>query len=355
MVHCVQLLQSLARNVRVDRRRRDVGVTEQELDNAQIGAMVQQVRRECMAQDVRRQRSRWNAGRHRVALDQRPERLPRQGPLALREEYLVSFARAGQCGTNFAQVTRKPGDRFVAEREVTPAEYAEAARRLDRTLDEVKLGDPVETHIHGRTGVGQRVETSLLDGVLAMQAGRVFWAESAEPPAAVRDLLGDRVSRIYPTREGHLYLYVELPKFWRGLCRTLGLEAWLADPRLRTMVGRHTHKAELIAVITERLAAETAAVWEARFTEADVPCTRVRSVPEILVDPQALFNGALATVEDPALGPVRLLGVPVRLLGTPGAPAGPPPALGAHTDAILAEAGVAAAEIARLRQTGVVR
>ena len=207
----------------------------------------------------------------------------------------------------------------------------------------------------GQTGRGQRLETSLLDGVLAMQAGRVFWAEAAERPEAVRDLLGDRVSRIYATRDGHLYLYVELPKFWRGLCRTLGLEPWLQDPRLQTMVGRHTHKAELIAAITERLAAGTAAEWEARFTAADVPCTRVRSVPEMLVDPQALLNGALATVQDPVLGPVRLLGVPVRLRDTPGAPAGPPPRIGEHTDAILTEAGVPAAEIARLRQAGVVR
>jgi crotonobetainyl-CoA:carnitine CoA-transferase CaiB-like acyl-CoA transferase len=207
----------------------------------------------------------------------------------------------------------------------------------------------------GGSGVGQRVETSLLDGVLAMQAGRVFWAEAAEPPEAVRDLLGDRVSRIYPTREGHLYLYVELPKFWQGLCRTLGLEAWLDDPRLATMVGRHAHKAELIAAITARLATRTAADWEARFTEADVPCTRVRSVPEMLVDPQALLNGTLASVQHPTLGPVRLLGVPVRLTGTPGAPAGPPPAVGEHTDAVLAEAGMPPGEIARLRQQGVVR
>ena len=207
----------------------------------------------------------------------------------------------------------------------------------------------------GQTGVGQRIETSLLDGVLAMQAGRAFWAEAKEPPEAVRDLLGDRVSRIYPTREGHLYLYVELPKFWAGLCRTLGLDAWLDDPRLRTMVGRHTHKVELIRSISERLATRTAAEWEARFAEADVPCTRIRSVPEMLVDPQALINGTLATVQHPALGPVRLLGVPVRLAATPGAPAGPPPAIGEHTDAILREAGIPATEIARLRQAGVVR
>lgn len=206
-----------------------------------------------------------------------------------------------------------------------------------------------------RTGRGQRLETSLLDGVLAMQAGRVFWAEALEPPEAVQDLLGDRVSRIYPTREGHLYLYVELPKFWAGLCRTLGLEAWLDDPRLQTMVGRHAHKAELIATITERLAARTAAEWEARFTAADVPCTRVRAIPELLRDPQAHATGTLATVAHPTLGPVRLLGVPVRLDDTPGAPAAPPPAVGEHTDAILAEAGLAPAEVARLRELGVIR
>ncbi len=206
----------------------------------------------------------------------------------------------------------------------------------------------------GRTGTGQRIETSLLDGVLAMQAGRAFWAEATEPPEAVRDLLGDRVSRIYPTRDGHLYLYVELPKFWTGLCRTLGLDAWLDDPRLQTMVGRHTHKAELVRAISERLAPRTAAEWEARFAEADVPCTRVRSVPEILVDPQALQNGTLATIQHPALGPVRMLGVPVRLTDTPGAPAGPPPAVGEHTDEILAEAGVSVEEIARLRRAGAV-
>jgi crotonobetainyl-CoA:carnitine CoA-transferase CaiB-like acyl-CoA transferase len=207
----------------------------------------------------------------------------------------------------------------------------------------------------GRTGEGQRVETSLLDGVLAMQAGRLFWAETLEPPEAVRDLLGDRVSRIYPTRDGHLYLYVELPRFWEGLCRTLGLAAWLEDPRLATMTGRHAHKAELIARITERLAAATAAEWEARFVAADVPCTRIRAMAELLVDPQAAANGTVAGVHHPALGPVRFLGVPVRLDATPGQAPGPPPELGADGDTVLREAGYSEREVARLRAAGAVR
>ena len=106
------------------------------------------------------------------------------------------------------------------------------------------------------------------------------------------------------------------------------------------MKGRHAHKAELVRAITERLAPHTAAEWEASFEAADVPCTRLRSVPDILADPQALAIGALATVHHPTLGPVRMLGVPVRLTDTPGAPAGPPPAVGEHTDDVLAEAGL---------------
>ena len=62
MVLRVQRLQPLARDVGVDRRGRDVGVAEQHLHRAQVGAVVQQVGREGVAQRVRRQRRR-DAGR----------------------------------------------------------------------------------------------------------------------------------------------------------------------------------------------------------------------------------------------------------------------------------------------------
>ena len=154
--------------------------------------------------------------------------------------------------------------------------------------------------------------------------------------------------------DGHRDPYVELPRFWDGLCRTLGLEAWLEDPRLATMTGRHAHKAELIARITQRLAAATAAEWEARFVAADVPCTRIRAMAELLVDPQAAANGTVAGVHHPALGPVRFLGVPVRLDATPGQAPGPPPELGADGDTVLRQAGYSAREVAGFRAAGAV-
>ena len=50
----MQLLEPLARNVGVDLCRRNVGMPQQQLNDAQIGAVIQQVRRKGMAQGVRR-------------------------------------------------------------------------------------------------------------------------------------------------------------------------------------------------------------------------------------------------------------------------------------------------------------
>ena len=61
-------------------------------------------------------------------------------------------------------------------------------------------------------------------------------------------------------------------------------------------------------------------------------------------------------VDQPGAGPVRLLGTPVRLSRTPADPArAGGPALGADTDAVLAEAGYGEAEIGALREAGAVK
>src|SRR5881394_4082771 len=81
MVFCVELLEPLARDVRVDLRGRDVGVAEQELHHAKVGAVVDEVRREGMAQHVRRELLAGNGARA-VAPDEMPERLARHARAA---------------------------------------------------------------------------------------------------------------------------------------------------------------------------------------------------------------------------------------------------------------------------------
>ena len=59
-------------------------------------------------------------------------------------------------------------------------------------------------------------------------------------------------------------------------------------------------------------------------------------------------------VEQPELGPVRLLGLPLKLSRTPGDPTRPAPALGEHTEEVLREAGFGDDEVAGLLESGAV-
>jgi crotonobetainyl-CoA:carnitine CoA-transferase CaiB-like acyl-CoA transferase len=88
---------------------------------------------------------------------------------------------------------------------------------------------------------------------------------------------------------------------------------------------------------------------------AGVPVSPIRTVDQVLQDPQVLANDMVIQVPDGDGNEVPLLGIPVKLRGTPGVPGNAPPKLGEHTDAVLRDLlGLDAAEIQALRDNGVV-
>src|SRR5258708_525208 len=112
----VQLFQPFASDMRIDGRRRDVGVPEQQLHDAKIRPVIEQVRREGMPQGVRRQARSGDARLDRVTLDELPERLPRQWPAACRDEYRIALPIFCELGSPFRKITLEPIDRLFAER-----------------------------------------------------------------------------------------------------------------------------------------------------------------------------------------------------------------------------------------------
>ena len=110
----MQSLQPLARDMCVDLRRRDVGMTEQQLHDAQVGAMIQKMRRECMTQRMRRQRFGSNARDDRIAFQRVPQRLSRWPRMTCCEEQSVAAAVAGERRPRFSQIANNPSDRVVA-------------------------------------------------------------------------------------------------------------------------------------------------------------------------------------------------------------------------------------------------
>jgi crotonobetainyl-CoA:carnitine CoA-transferase CaiB-like acyl-CoA transferase len=208
-----------------------------------------------------------------------------------------------------------------------------------------------------RTGEGQRVDVSLLDGLLLAHAARlsVFLATGEEPGR-----LGSAHPHMAPfqafrCRDGWIYVAVWVERLWRPFCRALERPDLADDPRFATAADRVRHRAALAAVLEEVFARGTVKEWMARLEAHDVLCAPVNRYRDLPTDPQVVAGGMLVEQADPRVGRIRTLATPVRFSRTPGTLRTPAPALGEHTEAVLAEAGFDAAEIARLRAAGVVR
>ena len=111
----MQILHSLARDMRIDLCRRDITVPEQELDDTQIGAVIEQMRRERVPDRMRR-KLLLDAGFLRVALDYVPEGLARHAIAAPRWKQVLRLALDQDVNARAFDKVAQPVLSFVAER-----------------------------------------------------------------------------------------------------------------------------------------------------------------------------------------------------------------------------------------------
>src|SRR4051812_25263300 len=193
------------------------------------------------------------------------------------------------------------------------------------------------------SGTGQMVDVSMADGSLswlAMVAARYF-ADGTVPRRGMLELAGGLICyRPYACSDGHVSLGALEPKFWQAWCRGVGREDLIE--RQFEPPGSPAH-IEGQAIFMER----TRDQWAAFASEHDCCLEPVLDLDEALHSDLVGERGMVAELAQPGTSePVRLLGVPVKLSRTPGDPArAPGPALGADTEAVLAEAGYGAGEI----------
>ena len=207
-----------------------------------------------------------------------------------------------------------------------------------------------------RTGEGQRLDVSLLSGTLLAHAARlaIFLATGEEPGR-----WGSGHPYIVPfqafrARDGWIYVAVWIDRLWTPFCAAIERPALAADPRYATRADRRARRAELDALLADVFTTRTVAEWMACLEAHDVLCAPVNRYADLPDDPQVRASGLLVEQVHPRAGRFRTLDPPIRFSRTPGTLRTPSPALGEHTDAVLAEAGLGADEIAGLRRAGAV-
>ena len=206
------------------------------------------------------------------------------------------------------------------------------------------------------TGRGQFVDVAMLDAALAFIPGPV--SEWMVAGIEQKQIGNGSVSRKptanrFRAKDSFLVLAVLTEPQFQRLMQAIGRPDALDDPRFKDWAAPTANLPHLREVIEGALASDDAKTWEARLTAADVPCSSIWKIDEIVKHPQLESRDVLQTVHS-KYGPMRLVGSGFRLAhGSPGIDR-PPPTLGEHTDEILGEAGYAPAEIEKLRGSGVI-
>jgi crotonobetainyl-CoA:carnitine CoA-transferase CaiB-like acyl-CoA transferase len=202
-----------------------------------------------------------------------------------------------------------------------------------------------------RTGRGQRIETSLLRGVLALQSGIAIDYEAK--PTLIRE---NPTYRLYKGSDGGwFFVACGNQSFWVKLCRALGMEEFSDDPRFGSWLLRLQNNQALLPIIEKRFGEKTRDEWLAVLAAHDIPAAPVKTVQEFMDDPAVQHHGMVHEYDHPEVGRLRVMGQPLVFTDTPTQDPGPPPTLGQHTDEVLREAGYDEAGIAELRAKKVVR
>lgn len=192
-----------------------------------------------------------------------------------------------------------------------------------------------------RTGIGQRVDISMLDGQLALHTFRVpqTFGSGIEfsTPSPRRGGAGAVPYGAFECKDGAWLVIGVSSNFWRSFCTTIGAPTLANDPRFINLEARQKNQVELDALLEEKFLSESASAWEERLMASGVPVGKVKTIQEAFEQPQAIARGMTVTHVAPGGQEVRTAANPIKFSGVEAFPYGPAQAKGGDTDRILTE------------------
>jgi CoA:oxalate CoA-transferase len=207
-----------------------------------------------------------------------------------------------------------------------------------------------------RTGLGQHIDVSLLDGQVSLLTymAQYHWADGRVPGP-----MGTEHQTVVPygsfaCADGiAMVIAVFTDRFWPPFCDAMGFPELMA--RYPTNADRLAAKADLLPLLAARFRQRSADEWIALLRNAGIPCGPVQTVDRVVTDPQVIHRGMVAETSrpHPVVGTYPVLGNPVRVGDEQRYE--PAPLLGEHNDELYGGLlGLAPERLAELRAAGVI-
>ena len=207
-----------------------------------------------------------------------------------------------------------------------------------------------------RTGQGQHVDTSLLEGGIAY----TFWesamyfatGEIPEPKGSAHRLTAPY--QAFETSDGYVNIGAANQANWERLCVAIGRDDLAADPKFVEPRDRMNNLDDLVSTLEGTFAQQTSEHWLEILDAAGVPAGPINDLGQVYDDPQVRAREMMVETDHPVAGLVKNIGIPIKLSETPGQFRRPAPTLGQHTDEVLRDLGCSDDEIVKLRSEGAV-
>jgi formyl-CoA transferase len=261
--------------------------------------------------------------------------------------------------------SRKPGHETVAQAltgaMANNADDHGVPRRIALPVSDMTAGNLLVQGIlmaliaREKTGVGQKVEVSLLDGMFWMQAWQFAGAANTLPPGTPKHGANPLDGGIYKTMTDYIVvtgLFKANPL--GNICEALEIEDLSDDPRFNSEENLSHHATELHDLLQARIGQKTAEEWIPILESFDVITAPILDFERALAQPQVEHNEMIeATSVGKAINHNHV-GVPVKLSATPGKVRRGAPEVGQDTVEVLTELGLDRNEITRLEETGAI-
>ncbi|MEQ9519256.1 MAG: CaiB/BaiF CoA-transferase family protein [Parvibaculum sp.] len=203
-----------------------------------------------------------------------------------------------------------------------------------------------------RTGEGQFVEVPMMESMVSFLLAEHLYGHTYDPPTGpigyVRVTAPDR--KPYRTSDGYIAILPYSDQQWRDFFSLGGKpDLFDTDARFNTYENRTKNIRHLYAMVEDVTTLKSTQDWMNILTEADIPCSRVNRLGDLMQDPHLQAVGLFEKRVHPVEGPYWSLNHPVNYEKTPARVRRDPPLLGENTEEIFAELGLSEEEIKALR------
>ncbi len=190
-----------------------------------------------------------------------------------------------------------------------------------------------------RSGLGQRVDLSLLDAMLMFQTVplSMFLASGSSPGKQGSAAPYAAPNEAFPTKDGYIMVAAYWPDRWLKFTQAIDRPSLADDPRFCDIALRVANRKELFFELSRIFEGAPTDYWVKRLEDSDVVCAKIYDYDSLCKESHLVTSDRFPSLSHPALGPTPGVGMAARLSRTPPRAARAAPLPGENTVEILTE------------------